>query len=534
MAIGASTRRAAVLVIASAKEGRYGAVAYTHRRDMRLKDRPVTAPAQIACCPDSVKSYLLAMFENAVSDLLVDDTMTPREMEQAVWRLVVVFGRELLTMLLTMACLRATAKQTEGSTPRLRLDDDYTISQTTTFGTVQVPLFAYRDDAGRTHAPAKQEVFPLHPKCRSSELCLEWESRLGSQLPFRQAEDAMDFFSHGAVRVEDTTIARHMGIIGELVTREWTYRTPEDITRILDKSATRDRKTGKAILYASTDAHAMRRYEDETWEAPWKMLNGVRLWCEDRVHGGIIHLGGEYTWGDCREVGERFETLVSELGELEAQWVFISDGMPWFRDHVIPKLPEDTTLILDFYHAMERLGEYASERFGSGSKRAAAFLRRVQTVLTGKRPYRRAKAKKRKGHRKNRGRRDRFRTVHASTHPCGAAEDLLRRLAEWADGSPKGLEAIVGYIAENSDRMDYPAYRKRGFQIGSGAMESLHRVASQMRLKLAGARWLPERAIAVLNFRLMLLAERWDAFWGHDARASTLREAFTPTPVPTA
>jgi hypothetical protein len=68
-------------------------------------------------------------------------------------------------------------------------------------------------------APAREEVFPLHPHCRSSELCLEWEARLGRQLPFRQAEEAVGFFTHGATDVEDNTIARHLGVIGGLVDR---------------------------------------------------------------------------------------------------------------------------------------------------------------------------------------------------------------------------------------------------------------------------------------------------------------------------
>jgi hypothetical protein len=62
--------------------------------------------------------------------------------------------------------------------------------------------------------------------------------------------------------------------------------------------------------------------------------------------------------------------------------------------------------------------------------------------------------------------------------------------------------------------------------LGSGAMESLHRVASQMRLKLAGARWTAERALAVLNTRLMLLAERWDDFWSQPDLPATLSQAF--------
>ena len=492
----------------------------------------MTACPQIARCPESVKSHLCSMFEESLDKLLFDDSLTPRGMEEAVWALLIQVGRELLTALLMMACWRVAARATKGRAVRYRLDKDYIISHSTTLGVLRVPLFAYRDEQRRTHAPAREAVFPLHPRCRSSELCLEWESRLGSHLPFRQAEESMDFFSHGAARIEDSTMARHIGIMGELIDEQWTYRTPEDIGQILENQATKDRQTGRPILYVSTDAHALRRYDDDTWEAPWKMINGIRLWCVDREHGGIIHLGGEYTWGDCREVGERFRELVQRLNGIDAQWVFLSDGMPWFRDHVMPQLPKDTTFILDLYHVLERVGEYASKCFGSGSAAADRFMRRAKTVLMGKRPYKRKKGVKRKGHKKNRRKRVRNRTVHLSKNEFGAGEELLWKLIEECKKPGDAFKAIVSYIGENSSRMDYPTYRARGMQIGSGAMESLHRVASQMRLKLAGARWLPQRALAVLNLRLMVLAERWDAFWRHETRASTLRAAFAGPAVP--
>jgi hypothetical protein len=51
-----------------------------------------------------------------------------------------------------------------------------------------------------------------------------------------------------------------------------------------------------------------------------------------------------------------------------------------------------------------------------------------------------------------------------------------------------------------------------------------------MRLKAAGTRWTPERAIAVLNTRLLWLAERWDAFWDHPDLTSNLRRAFQSPP----
>ena len=284
------------------------------------------------------------------------------------------------------------------------------------------------------------------------------------------------------------------------------------------------------------DAHALRRYVDDTWKAEHKMINGIRFWCIDRRTGATLHLGGVYTWGGCREVAALMRELLELLvptGDGAPQVVFVTDGMPWFRDHLYPLMPAGTVFILDYYHLAERLSEYAAARFGVNSKKAAAWVTRAVRKLTGKRRYRRAAPKKRRGHRKKRRtRRDPCRTVHLSDFPGGAAGDFLWDLIEDRTlPDDDDLRSLIGYVVENTDRADYPAYRKRGMQIGSGAMESLHRVASQMRLKLAGARWTATRALAVLNTRLMLLADRWDAFWGQHDLTNTLQQAFTSTPV---
>lgn len=494
----------------------------------------MTAHAQITAVSVDVNAQLSEILDSRVSALIARTDLSARELEMEVWTIVLELGRTLLMALLAVACWRVTARVTEGKPVQLRLDDNYRLSQSTTFGTVTVPLFAYRK-GGRTRAPARDEVFPLHPKCRSSPLLLEWEARLGSQLPFRQAEDAMEFFSHGAVRTEDTTISRHMGVIGALVDRRWTCKGPEQVIEILAERATRDKKSDKPLLYVSTDAHALRRYVDDTWKAEYKMINGIRLWCVDRRTGQTIHIGGEYTWGDCRDVAARVRELVALLvpdGERAPQLVLITDGMPWIRDHVFPVMPEGTRFILDFYHLAERLSAYAASRFGAKTKKARAWVRRRVARLTGKRPYRKKKLAKRKGHRKNRrGSRDTFRTVHTSEHAHGAGDDLVWSLVEDEPDSTE-LDALIGYVTANADRIDYSAYRAHGMQIGSGAMESLHRVASQMRLKLAGARWTAERAIAVLNTRLMLLAGRWEAFWSQADLSNSLARAFRSTTSP--
>ena len=500
---------------------------------------PVTTVVQIASRPQTVKAAIVRTFEKALDDLFDGPAPIGRNLEIAVWDVILGVGQKIQTALLAKACWEATIATAPDNEPlRLRLDEDYWLTQTTTLGPVTVPLFAYRDASGKTQVPAREVVFPLQPQCRSSELCLEWETRLGSQLPFRQAEDAMTFFTHGAAPVEDTTISRHLVAIGGSISREWTFRSPDEIRDILANRATRDLESGKPLLYVSTDAHALRRYVDETWKAPWKMINGIRMWCIDQRSGQVVHLGGDYTWGDCHEVAEIFRSMAKEgflptdadYGDgVVAQVVMLTDGMPWIRDHIVPETPLGTVLILDFYHAMENVGKYARERFGAGTKLAKSWYERVRKQLLGKRRYRRKKGVKRRGHKKNVRKPRSPGQIHQSENPHGAGEQLARDLIEMdvPEKYDEAHDGLLHYVSENTDRMDYPAFRARGMQIGSGAMESLHRIASQMRLKLAGSRWLPQNALAVLRARMMLLADRWKTFWSRPDLSQQLAQALS-------
>ena len=74
--------------------------------------------------------------------------------------------------------------------------------------------------------------------------------------------------------------------------------------------------------------------------------------------------------------------------------------------------------------------------------------------------------------------------------------------------------------------MDCARYIKLGYQIGSGAMESLHRTASQLRIKRPGPGWLPETAQAVFNLRMLALVGRWDEFWNQPDLPDRLLTAF--------
>lgn len=310
---------------------------------------------------DEVKSEILAATGRVIDWVFsMPDSATMRDLEAEVWRGILVVGGLLFTAVLARRCRAATlADVARRGVPaerwRFRLDRDYRISLSSTFGRIRVPLFAWRDgsiEPGKTRTPAVGSVLALHPRCRSSELLLEWECRAGAEAPYRRAAETLGFYSHGAVEMEDTTIARHLAKMATLVDRSWQYKRPAEIASILQERATRTRN-GKPILYVSTDACALRRFVDETTAAAWKMANGIRLWCTDARTGATIHLGGEYTWGDCTEVQAAFQDLdrlavLPRDGGYDSVGVHIAvatDGQPWIRDRIVPMFPGATAIL---------------------------------------------------------------------------------------------------------------------------------------------------------------------------------------------
>ncbi len=106
-------------------------------------------------------------------------------------------------------------------------------------------------------------------------------------------------------------------------------------------------------------------------------------------------------------------------------------------------------------------------------------------------------------------------------------KDVLLPLRETITSGKKRLDTLIAHVQRNLHRLHYGELRGRGFQIGSGAMESLHRTGSQVRLKRAGCRWTEEASQAILNLRMLALSGRWAEYWSQPVvpHVCTLRRA---------
>lgn len=176
--------------------------------------------------------------------------------------------------------------------------------------------------------------------------------------------------------------------------------------------------------------------------------------------------------GTSADFSTKFEPQLEPHKALGANLVFISDGAVWLRQMMVKVCPK-ATLILDFYHAMEHIGEAGKAAFGTGKAGRNWFETQRNLLLE------------------------------------SCLDDVLGNVLDLKiDVSLRA--SVCSYLVSNRDRMDYKAYRTRGLLIGSGAIESGHRTVMQKRLKRSGQRWSMKGAQCVLNLRVCLMSNRWD------------------------
>ena len=157
--------------------------------------------------------------------------------------------------------------------------------------------------------------------------------------------------------------------------------------------------------------------------------------------------------------------------------VFLGDGAKWIWNWVVDTFPQSTQ-ILDFFHAMEHISDH-SKIFFQEEQTRKDWVELQQTRLL-----------------------------------SDQVEEVLEELeTELVISQPKAaresLSKLKAYINENKNRMMYRTYKKQGFEIGSGAIESAHRTIIQQRAKLSGQRWTMDGVQSILSLRSIYHSGRW-------------------------
>ena len=174
----------------------------------------------------------------------------------------------------------------------------------------------------------------------------------------------------------------------------------------------------------------------------------------------------------------------------ELHFVVLSDGAHWIRRVAQECFPQRTQ-ILDWYHLAEHVHAAARVIYGSDESTAAAFAKTQLDLL--------------------------------DQGLVSCALDALRFVEKSVRRKParEALESLRSYLSDNSDRVDYPAYRYQHLPIGSGCVESAIGHVLQQRMKRAGMHWQSRGADSMIALRSLFRSfDQWDRFLEHRRRAA--------------
>lgn len=251
---------------------------------------------------------------------------------------------------------------------------------------------------------------------------------------------------------------------------------------------------GRHVAYASLDATVVHQQGPHAEKAegrmPWvgavfnprpKHEKRRRVW-DRRYVSGLMSLKeiGRQLRRECRAVDVSRADLV----------IALTDGGNGLEDCLLDALgglAKEIVFILDFYHAADHLREFAKLLFPHDE------VRRQQQAQAWN---------------------------HTLKHAGGSvllAELESLGLARQPEAVLEVHRQLKGYLRKNLHRMDYPDYLARGWQIGSGMIESACKTVVGQRLKESGMRWRARGTTSMCQARALYKSTRplWNTYWQH-------------------
>lgn len=259
---------------------------------------------------------------------------------------------------------------------------------------------------------------------------------------------------------------------------------------------------GKTCAYVGVDATGIMMQGPDGAKAEGRMVNvGMIFNPQPRAPkdqdickpcDGVRYLAGLIS---LEQLGPQMRRQGAQVGMDEAErWIALTDGgngLEHFIDVNFPRAEK----ILDFQHASEYVNAFAKAYRPGADGDALA-----QTWC------------------------------HQLKHEGGAA-----LLAVWETLDRTTMNALaqeaydkaLTYFRNNVHRMDYPTYLRKGWQIGTGAVESACKTVVNQRLNMGGMRWGEEGSDAVCHLRALFCSDpdQWDAFWYHKPKQLQARIA---------
>lgn len=253
--------------------------------------------------------------------------------------------------------------------------------------------------------------------------------------------------------------------------------TKEEVKKAIER-ASKGKKWRPVLVFAADGAMTPIRTKKKGVPHCWKEAKGFRVFLMDEDH--IVHLISWHQVGNKEKFCEALEHIKNEdlFPKSEVRMCCVADGADWIWDSILKYFP-DCRQVLDYYHCIEHIHEFATERYSDPSD--------AEKWVTA----------------------TKFRIFHNKAKEVISGLKRMRCTGEIS----KKRDQLVNYLSNNLHRLDYGAARRGKYPIGSGAIESANRFICHTRLKKSGAWWKVDYANNVLKLRCARYNKKFDEFF---------------------
>jgi hypothetical protein len=239
--------------------------------------------------------------------------------------------------------------------------------------------------------------------------------------------------------------------------------------------------------YVGLDAFSVPMQGIGASKAEHRMLYTALLYTPDKEHSRYL------VDFDLNALAEQVRTQARVLGLTQvSDLIAITDGGNGLEEALQRHLADNLTTILDWYHAVEHLCDFARVWHCRDEAARLQWQQQAKGILY------------------EQGGEALLRLLRAIELPPQASAEVREELRK-----------LIGYFENNRHRTDYPTYRKKGWDIGSGPTEAGCKIIGE-RLKGSGMRWVEDGAATVAALRALYVSggKVWDGFWSQPHRAA--------------
>lgn len=303
-------------------------------------------------------------------------------------------------------------------------------------------------------------------------------TRLGSRLPYREAQEELALLwkvEISASSVRHITM-RHGKVAAELIEQQ--------VAQLEATPTAAEAKPDQLVV--GTDG-AMVQLTSGEWREVKMVTFGEFAPVWDAKKRQVVTRTERLSYFARAETADVFSrsALVEwhrRGGENARSVVAVNDGALWIQSFIDYHCPH-ALRVLDFAHAQAYVATVGRAIYGAETDTFRGWYGRMSQQL-GQQP------------------------------PQRTVADLQLLLRQHPDHpETEVVEQAIRYLEKRLAMIDYPHFRRLQVPIGSGHVESGHKVVMQKRMKQAGMRWAEASLNPMLALRTSLCNRTWQATW---------------------